>query len=96
MNNKIQKQEVEVLVLGKLCLIMQYLLNMLIYASYSQILRRSSMHLGRNIAGSVGSYLPDVLTEIWEPSRDFAWLKLPSAGVRSLVALSRLVLFYKH
>lgn len=50
------------------------------------------MHLGRNIAGSVGSYLPDVLTEIWEPTRDFAWLKLPSAGVRSLVALSRLVL----
>ena len=55
----------------------------------SQMLRRSSMHLGRNLAGSVGSYLPDVLTEIWEPSRDFAWLKLPSAGVRSLVALSR-------
>lgn len=55
----------------------------------SQILRRSSMHLGRNIAGSMGSYLPDVLTEIWEPTRDFAWLKLPSAGVRSLVALSR-------
>lgn len=47
------------------------------------------MHLGRNIAGSVGSYLPDVLTEIWEPTRDFASLKLPSAGVRSLVALSR-------
>lgn len=49
------------------------------------------MHLGRNIAGSVGSYLPDVLTEIWEPTRDFASLKLPSAGVRSLVALSRYV-----
>lgn len=47
------------------------------------------MHLGRNIAGSVGSYLPDVITEIWEPTRDFAQLKLPSAGIRSLVALSR-------
>lgn len=57
-------------------------------SSVGQMLRRSSMHLGRNLAGSVGSYLPDVLTEIWEPSRDFAWLKLPSAGVRSLVALS--------
>ncbi|KAI8082118.1 WD40-repeat-containing domain protein [Thamnidium elegans] len=57
-------------------------------ASVGQILRRSSMHLGRNLAGSMGSYLPDVLTEIWEPTRDFAWLKLPSAGVRSLVALS--------
>ncbi|KAG1239784.1 hypothetical protein G6F68_018296 [Rhizopus microsporus] len=52
------------------------------------MLRRSSMHLGRNIAGSVGSYLPDVITEIWEPTRDFAQLKLPSAGIRSLVALS--------
>ncbi|KAI8978949.1 WD40-repeat-containing domain protein [Pilobolus umbonatus] len=57
-------------------------------SSVGQILRRSSMHLGRNIAGSVGSYLPDVLTEIWEPTRDFASLKLPSAGVRSLVAIS--------
>ncbi|KAI8642941.1 WD40-repeat-containing domain protein [Parasitella parasitica] len=57
-------------------------------SSMGQMLRRSSMHLGRNIAGSVGSYLPDVLTEILEPTRDFASLKLPSAGVRSLVALS--------
>ncbi|KAI8970132.1 WD40-repeat-containing domain protein [Mycotypha africana] len=57
-------------------------------SSVGQMLRRSSMHLGRNLAGSVGSYLPNVVTEIWEPSRDFASLKLPSAGVRSLVALS--------
>ncbi|CAO3703997.1 unnamed protein product [Rhizopus stolonifer] len=57
-------------------------------SSVGQMLRRSSMHLGRNIAGSVGSYLPDVITEIWEPTRDFAQLKLPSAGIRSLVALS--------
>ncbi|KAI8138255.1 WD40-repeat-containing domain protein [Fennellomyces sp. T-0311] len=45
---------------------------------------RSSQHLGRNI----GSYLPGMITEMWEPSRDFASLKLPSAGVHSLVALS--------
>ncbi|KAG2222083.1 hypothetical protein INT45_007969 [Circinella minor] len=57
-------------------------------SSVGQMLRRSSLHIGRNIAGSVGSYLPEMLTEMWEPSRDFAWLKLPSAGVRSLVALS--------
>ena len=49
------------------------------------MLRRSSQHLGRNI----GSYLPGMITEMWEPSRDFASLKLPSAGVHSLVALSR-------
>ncbi|KAI9303007.1 hypothetical protein BJ944DRAFT_109516 [Cunninghamella echinulata] len=52
------------------------------------MLRRSSLHFGRNIAGSVGSYLPEMLTEMWEPARDFASLKLPSVGVRSLVAVS--------
>ncbi|KAI9492111.1 WD40-repeat-containing domain protein [Zychaea mexicana] len=52
--------------------------------SVGQMLRRSSQHLGRNI----GSYLPGMITEMWEPSRDFASLKLPSAGVQSLVALS--------
>ncbi|KAF9281058.1 autophagy protein [Mortierella alpina] len=52
------------------------------------VLRRQSMHLGRNIAGSVGSYLPGAITEIFEPSRDFAYLKLPSAGVQSVIALS--------
>ncbi|GAB5587381.1 autophagy protein [Umbelopsis nana] len=57
-------------------------------SSVGQMLRRSSMHLGRNIAGSVGSYLPEALTEMWEPARDFASLKLPSAGVHSIVALS--------
>ncbi|KAF9930426.1 autophagy protein [Linnemannia zychae] len=51
-------------------------------------LRRQSMHFGRNLAGSVGSYLPGSITEIFEPSRDFAYLKLPSAGVQSVVALS--------
>lgn len=48
------------------------------------MLRRSSQNIGRNI----GSYLPDMITEMWEPARDFASLKLPSAGVRSLVALN--------
>ncbi|KAI8335605.1 WD40-repeat-containing domain protein [Blakeslea trispora] len=57
-------------------------------SSVGQMLRRSSMHLGRNLAGSVGSYLPEMLTEMWEPTRDFASLKLPSGGVHSLVALS--------
>ncbi|KAI9315554.1 WD40-repeat-containing domain protein [Dichotomocladium elegans] len=57
-------------------------------SSVGQLLRRSSLNIGRNIAGSMGSYLPEVLTEMWEPARDFASLKLPTAGVRSLVALS--------
>ncbi|RIA83372.1 WD40-repeat-containing domain protein [Glomus cerebriforme] len=51
-------------------------------------IRRQSFHLGRTVAGSVGNYLPDALTEMWEPTRDFAYLKLPSSGVQSVVALS--------
>ncbi|KAF9586696.1 autophagy protein [Lunasporangiospora selenospora] len=52
------------------------------------LIRRQSMHLGRNLAGSVGSYLPGAITEIFEPTRDFAHLKLPNAGVQSVIALS--------
>ncbi|CAG8537370.1 16293_t:CDS:2 [Racocetra fulgida] len=52
-------------------------------------IRRQSLHLGRTVAGSVGNYLPDALTEMWEPTRDFAYLKLPSSGVQSVVALSK-------
>ncbi|KAI8875162.1 hypothetical protein K501DRAFT_280636 [Backusella circina FSU 941] len=57
-------------------------------SNMNQMLRRTSMNISRGVAGSVGSYLPDRLTEMWEPTRDFASLKLPSAGVKSLVALS--------
>lgn len=51
-------------------------------------IRRKSFGLTRNIAGSVGGYLPNTLTELWEPSRDFAFLKLPTAGAKCIVALS--------
>ncbi|KDQ18780.1 hypothetical protein BOTBODRAFT_28280 [Botryobasidium botryosum FD-172 SS1] len=51
-------------------------------------IRRRSFGLTRNIAGSVGGYLPNTLTELWEPSRDFAFLKLPTAGAKCIVALS--------
>ncbi|KAN0059720.1 autophagy protein [Thecaphora frezii] len=54
----------------------------------SGTLKRRSMALGRGVAGSVGGYLPNTLTEMWEPSRDFAYLKLPSQGVSSVVAVS--------
>ncbi|KAG9286972.1 hypothetical protein G9A89_001210 [Geosiphon pyriformis] len=56
--------------------------------SISSTIRRQSYHLGRTVAGSVGNYLPDALTEMWEPARDFAYFKLPNSGVQSVVALS--------
>lgn len=46
------------------------------------------MKLTKNITSSVGGYLPNTLTEMWEPSRDFAFLKLPVTGARCVVAIS--------
>lgn len=41
----------------------------------------------------MGGFLPGAVTGLWDPQRDFAFLKLPTAGVRSVVALSRSVLW---
>jgi len=57
-------------------------------SSVSSSLRRKSLGLTKGIAGSMGGYLPNTLTEMWEPSRDFAHLKLPTSGTRCIVALS--------
>ncbi|GJE99595.1 WD40 repeat domain-containing protein [Phanerochaete sordida] len=57
-------------------------------ASVSSSLRRRSLHLTKNITSSMGGYLPSALTEVWEPSRDFAFLRLPTSGARCIVALS--------
>jgi autophagy-related protein 18 len=66
--------------------------------SFSNMLRRSSQIMGRSVAGVVGSYLPQSVTEMWEPQRDFANIKIPkstNAGssrggglLRSVVAMS--------
>lgn len=47
--------------------------------SFSSMLRRSSQIMGRGVAGVVGSYLPQSVTEMWEPLRDFAYIKIPKA-----------------
>ncbi|KEZ43754.1 Uncharacterized protein SAPIO_CDS3895 [Scedosporium apiospermum] len=51
--------------------------------SFSSILRRSSQIMGRSVAGVVGSYLPQTVTEMWEPQRDFAYIKLPKSSASS-------------
>ncbi|KAJ1990536.1 autophagy protein [Dimargaris cristalligena] len=60
------------------------------FSAATGVFRRSSLQafMSSRLVGSVGSYLPEALTEIWEPSRDFAFLKLPATGIQSLVALS--------
>jgi autophagy-related protein 18 len=63
------------------------------------MIRRTSQNVGGAVAARVGGYLPKGVSEIWEPTRDFAWFKLPrsnqSAGgngntgpLRSVVAMS--------
>lgn len=57
-------------------------------SSATASLKRRSLHIGKHLAGSVGGYLPSAVTEMWEPQRDFAHVKLRSGGVRCVVALS--------
>lgn len=54
----------------------------------SSSLRRRSLQVTKSLSHSVGGYLPNTLTEMWEPSRDFAFLRLPTSGARCAVALS--------
>ncbi|PKS09671.1 hypothetical protein jhhlp_004291 [Lomentospora prolificans] len=53
--------------------------------SFSNMLRRSSQIMGRSVAGVVGSYLPQTVTEMWEPQRDFAYIKIPKSSASSSI-----------
>lgn len=55
---------------------------------YSGSLRKRSAALLRYSSSSVSPYLPTTLSSIWDPSRDFAFLKLPNPGVSSVIAIS--------
>ncbi|CRG83956.1 Autophagy-related protein 18 [Talaromyces islandicus] len=63
------------------------------------MIRRTSQNVGNTFASTVGGYLPKGVSEMWEPARDFAWIKLPKSSpsssgvastgpVRSVVAMS--------
>jgi len=47
----------------------------------------------KSLTHYMGGYLLNMVTEMWEPSRDFAFFRLPTSGVRSVVALSGWVFF---
>ncbi|KAI1158317.1 protein-vacuolar targeting protein Atg18 [Nemania serpens] len=49
--------------------------------SFSSMLRRSSQIMGRSVVGVVGNYLPQTVTEMWEPLRDFAYIKIPKSAI---------------
>ncbi|KAL8915606.1 MAG: hypothetical protein Q9172_006855 [Xanthocarpia lactea] len=48
------------------------------------MIRRTSQNVGTTFAASVGAYLPSAVSEMWEPARDFAWLKIPKASTLSI------------
>lgn len=63
------------------------------------MLRRTSQSVGSSVAAKVGGYLPKGVSEMWEPARDFAWIKIPkpnqgpgaavnSGPLKSVVAMS--------
>jgi autophagy-related protein 18 len=59
-------------------------------------LRKKSLQMTKSLSHSVGGYLPNTLTEMWEPTRDFAFLKLPTSGARTIVALSGYLSTFFH
>lgn len=66
-----------------------------LHPTFASMIRRTSQTVGKSFAATVGGYLPNAVAEMWEPSRDFAWVKIPrspnsaSAGpVRTVVALN--------
>ena len=63
------------------------------------MIRRTSQNVSNSFAARVGGYLPKGVSEMWEPARDFAWIKLPKSNqgpgangtagpLRSVVAMS--------
>ncbi|KAF2473795.1 WD repeat domain phosphoinositide-interacting protein 2 [Lindgomyces ingoldianus] len=63
--------------------------------TFASMIRRTSQNVGKSFAQTVGGYLPSAVAEIWEPARDFAWVKIPrslnsslTGPVRTVVALS--------
>ncbi|EIW74444.1 WD40 repeat-like protein [Coniophora puteana RWD-64-598 SS2] len=56
--------------------------------SVGSTFRRTSLRVGKSLSTSVSGYLPNTFTEMWEPARDFAFLRLPTSGARCIVSLS--------
>lgn len=55
-------------------------------------MRRTSQNFSSGLVARAAGYLPSAVTEIWEPSRDFAWVKIPRSksgqAVKSVVAMA--------
>ncbi|WPH04406.1 Autophagy-related protein [Acrodontium crateriforme] len=62
-------------------------------AGLMSLVRRTSQTVSTSIVSRAAGYLPSSVTEMWEPQRDFAWMRIPrstasGAPVRSVVAMA--------
>jgi len=63
-------------------------------STFAGMIRRTSQNVGMSLAARAAGYLPKQMTAMWEPLRDFAWVKVPKANagsqqpIRTVVALS--------
>lgn len=59
---------------------------------FMSLMRRTSQNVSTSLVSRAAGYLPTTVTEIWEPARDFAWVKLPKSRsgqtVKSVVAMA--------
>ena len=59
---------------------------------FMSMVRRTSQNVSSNFVSRAAGYLPSAVTEIWEPTRDFAWVKVPKSRsgqmVKSVVAMA--------
>ena len=58
--------------------------------SATSSLKRRSYHIGKGLISGAAGYMPRSVSEMWEPQRDFAYIKLHSAGGggKTVVAMS--------
>ncbi|KAK0864318.1 autophagy protein [Friedmanniomyces endolithicus] len=59
---------------------------------FMSFMRRTSQNVSTGLVTRAAGYLPSSMTEMWEPQRDFAWMRVPRGAnglpVRSVVAMA--------
>lgn len=59
---------------------------------FMSMMRRTSQNVGTSLVSRAATYLPASVTEIWEPARDFAWVKVPRSHVTGQIVKSVVVM----
>lgn len=61
-------------------------------AGFMSLVRRTSQNVSTSFVSRAAGYLPSSVTEMWEPQRDFAWVRVPRGAngqpVRAVVAMA--------